>query len=115
VPILITIKKINIMTKSKKGQKHNFWSQADENILIKNVEKHVLCLQRAFEVTSKEVQRSPKAVAAHWYQRTSQQCGRTLFATVSGKHVAVNRKNSKGQPMKLSLYKRVLSLLGLNY
>ena len=103
------------MAKTKNGLKRNQWTQSDEDRLIKNVEKHVLCLQRAFEITSKEVQRSPKAVAAHWYQRTSQQCGRTLFATVSGKHVAVNRKNSKGQPIKLSLYKRILAVLGLNY
>lgn len=103
------------MTNSRKGKKIVRWSVSDEIRLIKNVEKHVLCLQKAFNVTSKELQRSPKAVAAHWYSRTSKQCGKTLFMTVSGKHVAVNRKNSKGQPLKLSLYKRVLALLGLNY
>lgn len=91
------------------------WSSTDEKKLIANVEKHVLCLQRAFEKTSKEVQRSPKAVAAHWYQKTSKNCGRTLFMTVSGSHVAVNRKNSKGQPLHLPLYKRILKILGLNY
>lgn len=99
----------------KKGQKINPWTQAEEDRLIANVEKHVLCLTKAFEITSKEIQRSPKAVAARWYQRTSIQSGRTLFATISGKHVAVNRKNGKGQPLKLSLYKRILSFLGLNY
>jgi hypothetical protein len=91
------------------------WSTKDEEILIKNVEKHVLCLTKAFNATSKEIQRSPKAVAAHWYARTSMQCGKTLFMTVSGKHVAVNRKNSKGQPLKLPIYKRLLAILGLNY
>lgn len=103
------------MANSRKGKKVNKWTQADEDRLIKNVEKHVLCLTKAFEVTSKEIQRSPKAISAHWYQKTSKQCGRTLFATVSGKHVAVNRKNSNGQPLKLSLYKRILSILGLKY
>lgn len=103
------------MTNSRKGQKHVVWTQVDEDKLIKNVEKHVLCLQRAFEATSKEIQRSPKAIAAHWYQKTSQKCGRTFFATVSGRHVAINRKNSKGQPLQLSLYKRILSILGLKY
>lgn len=78
------------------------WSQADEDRLIKNVEKHVLCLAKAFRQTSLELQRSPKAVAVHWYKYTSRKCGRTLFMTVSGSHVAVNRKNSKGQPLKLS-------------
>lgn len=101
---------------AKKQKKvRNPWTQNDEDILIKNVEKHVLCLTKAFEATSKEIQRSPKAVAAHWYSRTSIQCGKTLFMTVSGKHVAVNRKNSKGQPLKLPIYKRLLAILGLNY
>ena len=101
---------------AKKQKKvRNPWSQNDEDVLIRNVEKNVLCLARAFEVTSKEIQRSPKAVAAHWYQRTSQNCGKTLFMTVSGKHVAVNRKNSKGQPLKLPIYKKLLAILGLNY
>ena len=93
----------------------NPWTQNDEDVLIRNVEKHVLCLTKAFEVTSKEIQRSPKAVAAHWYSRTSIQCGKTLFLTASGRHVAVNRKNSKGQPLKLPIYKRLLAILGLNY
>ena len=99
----------------KKGQKVPKWTQSEEYRLLANVEKHVLCLTKAFAITSKEIQRSPKAIAAHWYQKTSKQCGRTIFATVSGKHVAVNRKNSKGQPIKLSLYKRILSILGLKY
>lgn len=104
------------MTKvSKKGIKVKPWSQNDEDILLRNVEKHVLCLTKAFEQTSKEIQRSPKAVAAHWYQRTSINSGRTLFMTLSGKHVAVNRKNSKGQPLKLPLYKKILAFLGFTY
>ena len=101
---------------AKKQKKvRNPWTQNDEDVLIRNVEKHVLCLTKAFEVTSKEIQRSPKAVAAHWYSRTSIQCGKTLFLTASGRHVAVNRKNSKGQPLKLPIYKRLLAILGLNY
>lgn len=91
------------------------WSVQEEDRLIKNVENHVLCLSKAFEITSKELQRSPGAVANHWYSRTSTQCGRTLFATVSGKHVAVNRKNSKGQPITVPLYKKILAVLGLHY
>lgn len=91
------------------------WSQADEDMLIKNVEKHVLCLKKAFEKTSLELQRSPKAVATHWYNKTSKNCGRTLFMTVSSSHVAVNRKNSKGTPLRATLYRRLLSILRLRY
>jgi hypothetical protein len=103
------------MANSRKGQKVVKWTQADEDRLIANVEKHVLCLQKAFAITSKEIQRSPKAISAHWYQRTSKNCGKTLFMTVSGKHVAINRRMGKGQPLKLPLYKRLLSILGLKY
>lgn len=103
------------MANSRKGQKVKPWTAQEESRLLLNVEKHVMCLARAFEATSKEIRRSPKAISAHWYQRTSKNCGRTLFMTVSGKHVAVNRKNSKGQPLKLPMYKKILSFLGLRY
>lgn len=103
------------MATNNTGKKILKWSQADEDRLIYNVEKHVICLRKAFDITSKETQRSSKAVQAHWYQRTSKNCGRTLFATVSSSHIAINRKNGKGQPLKLSLYRRILALLGLSY
>ena len=99
-------------TNSKKNYKR--WTQAEEDRLIANVEKNVLCLAKAFKQTAIETQRTPGAVAARWYQYTSKNCG-TKFATISGKHVASNRKNAKGKPLKLSLFKRILSLLGLKY
>lgn len=91
------------------------WSQKDEDILIQNMRKHVLCLKKGFEQTSIEIQRSPKAVAAHWYNHTSLKCGHVLFMTISCSHVAVNRKNSKGKPLKVSLYQKLLNLLGFSY
>ena len=105
----ITIKK-EVM---KKEGKQRRWTQADEDILISNVEKHVLCLQKAFNNAAKVIHRSPKAVAAHWYQKTSRNSGRTLFATVSGRHVAVNRKNGSGEPLKKGIFMKILSLLKL--
>lgn len=97
------------------GKKVKKWTQADEDILIKNIQKHVLCLKKGFKQTSVEIQRSPGAIANHWYKYTSHNCGRTLFATISGSHISVNRKNGKGQPLKLPLYKKVLAFLGLPY
>lgn len=100
---------------SRKGIKPIPWTMGEEQRLIANVEKNVFCLTKAFELTSKETLRTPTAVAAHWYAKTSMNCGRTLFATVSGQHIAVNRKNSKGDPLSLPLYKRVLKVLGLHF
>ena len=99
---------------AKKGQKRKPWTANEEERLIKNVQKHVLCLKKAFEQTSKETQRSPKAVAAHWYTHTSRDQKHVLFLTMSGKHVAFNRKNSKGQSSTLPLFRRVLSFFGVS-
>ena len=102
------------MANLRKG-KRKPWTTNDEERLIKNVQKHVLCLKKAFEQTSKEIQRSPKAVAAHWYTHTSRDQKHVLFLTMSGKHVAFNRKNSKGQASSLPLFKKVLSFFGVSY
>lgn len=98
---------------AKKGQKIKPWSQNDEDKLINNVKKDVLCLKKAFEQTSKEIQRSPKAVAAHWYTHTSRDQKHVLFLTMSGKHVAFNRKNSKGQASTMPLFRKVLAFFGV--
>ena len=99
---------------AKKGQKINPWTTNDEERLIKNVQKHVLCLKKAFEQTSKEINRSPKAVAAHWYTHTSRDQKHVLFLTMSGRHVAFNRKNSKGQASTMPLFKKVLAFFGVS-
>lgn len=101
------------MANSRKGKKLKPWSTNDEERLIKNVRKHVLCLKKAFEQTSKEINRSPKAVAAHWYTHTSRDHKHVLFLTMSGKHVAFNRKNSKGQASSMPLFRKVLAFFGV--
>jgi len=102
------------MKKQKQKRVLNPWTDHEEDILIKNVEKHVLCLTRAFKQTSREIQRTPTACCAHWYAKTSIKSGRTLFFTASGRHVAVNRKNSKGEPIQRSLYQKLLAIIGLS-
>ena len=99
---------------SRKGQKPIPWTANDESRLIANVRNNVTNLNKAFEQTSKEIQRSPRAVAAHWYTHTSRDKTQVLFITISGKHVAFNRKNGKGQPSTLPLYKKVLAFFGVS-
>lgn len=90
------------------------WTKQEEDRLIANVKKSPNNLRAAFEQTSKEIQRGPKAVSIHWYQVVSKQ-NHALLLTCSGSHISINRKNGKGQPLKLSLYKRILGFLGLSY
>lgn len=99
---------------TNKGKTRKPWTANDEEKLLKNVQKHVLCLKKAFEQTSKEINRSPKAVAAHWYTHTSRDQKHVLFLTTSGRHVAFNRKNSKGQASTMPLFKKVLAFFGVS-
>ena len=99
---------------AKKGQKVSKWTQSDEDRLIANVRNNVTNLSKAFAQTSKEIQRSPNAIASHWYTNTSRDSKHVLFLTVSGKHVAFNRKNGKGKASSLPLYKKILALFGVS-
>ena len=101
--------------KSRKGSKIIPWTAQEEDRLIENVKNNVTNLTKAFLITYKEIQRSQTACAAHWYANTSIKSGHCLFITMSGQHVAINRKNGKGKSSGLPLYKKVLALLGLSY
>lgn len=103
------------MAKSRKGQKAMPWTQQDEDRLIENVKNNVTNLSKAFKLTSKEIQRTPLACSAHWYANTSIKSGHCLFMTVSGQHIAINRKNGKGKKSSLPLFKKVLALFKLSY
>lgn len=98
-----------------KGTKHPKWTQHDEDILIRNVKNNVTNLSKAFRQTSVDIQRSPKAIMAHWYKNTSINSGHCLFMTISGKHISINRKNGKGKASTLPIFKRVLAMFGLTY
>lgn len=98
--------------KNKRSMKR--WSAGEDDRLIENVRNHPTNLKHAFQLTAQEVQRTPGAVASRWYLYVSKN-GSTPFLTMSGKHIAANRKNGKGVPTKLSLYKRILAILGLQY
>ena len=99
---------------ANKGKKVPKWSQADEDRLIANIKKSPTNLRKAFKQTSIEIGRTEKACTYHWYRVTSKK-KHVLLITLSGSHMSPNRKNGKGQPIKLPLYKRLLALLGLSY
>ena len=98
---------------AKKNKKIILWTQQEEEALLKNVEKHVFNLNKAFSQTSKEIQRTPTACAARWYTKLSKDPNNPLFITVSEKHKIVNRKNGKGESCSKNIFQRILRLLGL--
>lgn len=100
-----------------KGQKPIPWTQAEEAVLLKNIEKNVFSLSKAFKQTSLEIQRTPVACQAHWYDNTSVKSGKVLFLTVAGTEVLVNRtrkgKKAATKPATNSLFSRILKMFGL--
>ena len=91
------------------------WTSGDEDSLIANVRKSSDNLRKAFEQTSKEIQRSPNAIASHWYTHTSIRSNHVLFFKMSGDKIFINRSRGKGKVSNLPLYKKILLLLGLSY
>lgn len=100
-------------TKKSATKKLVPWTLQEEERMLANIESSITNLSKAFEKTSKEINRTPSAVAGHWYSHVSRDTNHVLFLTVSGKHVAINRKNGKGNPSKLSVFQRILAILGM--
>jgi len=63
-------------------------------------------------IVGEELDRTPKSVAAHWYQNLSKRPDSIAFFTVSEHHKSFNRKNGKGIPSTKTVFRRILRLLG---
>lgn len=93
------------------SNEHKRWTEEEEKRLLQQVSTFPQNLNNCFLIVSEVIGRSPKAVAAHWYAVTSKKPNATCFFTASSKHVAKNRKNSKGVPCKKSVWRRLLSII----
>lgn len=91
------------------------WTDEHEETLLFYVRKNTENLTKAFALTSKQIGRSPKAIAAHWYTHTSIKTNHCLFFKMSGNSILINRSRGKGQKRSVPFYKKVLAFLGLTY
>lgn len=88
------------------------WSNEEEQVLIDQVRHYPNNLSRAFKVTGEEIGKSEDAVRNQWYNHTRH--SETIFMTVGAKNMNINSKNSSTtQPIQLSIWRRILRLLGL--
>lgn len=88
------------------------WSNEEEQVLIDQVRQNPGNLSRAFRATSDELGKSYYAVKQQWYNRTRH--SETIFMTIGTNAMSVNLKNSDNtQPVRLSIWRRILKLLGL--
>lgn len=89
------------------------WTTTEDSIVVEQVRKSPTNLKQAFKEAARVTGRSEGACSTRWYTVLSKDKGNACFITVSGKHKALNRKNSKGTTCNQSLFTRVLKLLGI--
>lgn len=87
------------------------WTEEEEQRLIRQVRAFPQNLNKCFLIVSEEIERTPAAVASHWYSVTSKRPDVLCFFTASAKHVAKNRKNGEGVPSNPSIWRRLLTVL----
>lgn len=87
------------------------WTEDEEQRLIRQVRAFPQNLNKCFLIVSEEIERTPAAIASHWYSVTSKRPEVICFFTASAKHVAKNRKNGEGVPSNPSIWCRLLTVL----
>ena len=87
------------------------WTEEEEQRLIRQVRAFPQNLNKCFLIVSEEIERTPAAIASHWYSVTSKRPEVICFFTASAKHVAKNRKNGEGVPSNPSIWRRLLTVL----
>lgn len=88
------------------------WSEAEDSRLLRQVKAFPQNLNKCFLVVAEELDRTPSAVAGHWYTVLSKKPEAVAFFTVSAHHKCMNRKNGKGEPSSPSVFRRILRILG---
>lgn len=87
------------------------WTEAEDQRLIRQVKAFPQNLNRCFLMVADEIDRTPTAVASHWYTVTSKRPDVLAFFTASSQNVSRNRKNGAGQEITVSIWRRLLTVL----
>ena len=98
---------------AKKSYKR--WTKAENDLLVRQVKAFPHNLNKCFIIVGEMTNRTPKAVAAHWYKVTSKDPNtEVVFGFLAPKSFSKNRKGGKGIPHSLNVFKRILKVLGFN-
>lgn len=87
------------------------WSQLEDQKLLNQVRVFPQNLHKCFVIVSEEINRTPGAVANHWYTKVSKQPEALCFFTASPKHVSKNRKNGMGISTTESIWRKFMRIL----
>ena len=89
------------------------WTPEEERVLIDQVRVFPQNLTKCFLIVGETIDRTPTAVASHWYTKTSKNPEVMCFFTASPVHVSKNRKNGMGEESNQGIWRRLLRVLGI--
>lgn len=87
------------------------WTEEEDQLLLRQVRAFPQNLSKCFLMVAQNTDRTPQAVANHWYSIVSKRADALCFFTASSHHVSKNRKNGKGVECPRTIWHRFLSIL----
>ncbi len=87
------------------------WTVSEDELLLQQVKTMPQNLHKCFLAVAERIDRTPQAVANHWYTVVSKKPDSVCFFTASPKHVSRNRKNGIGVESNRSIWQRLMSVI----
>lgn len=87
------------------------WTEEEDRLLLRQVKAFPQNLSKCFLMVAQNIDRTPSAVAGHWYTVVSKRPDVTCFFTASAHHVSKNRKNGKGVHTNSNIWHRLLQVI----
>lgn len=87
------------------------WTEEEDARLLQQVRAFPQNLNKCFLIVSQVIDRTPGAVANHWYTVVSKRPDVVCFFTASPKHVSRNRKNGEGVESTRTIWQRLLAII----
>ncbi len=91
--------------------KNRIWTSQEDATVVRYVKARPQNLHKCFVMVAEQIDRTPGAVASHWYTKLSKDPDNLCFFTASTKHVSKNRKNGAGVATNRSIWRRLLSII----
>ena len=87
------------------------WTDEEDQLLLRQIDAFPHNLNKCFLMVSQQIDRSPGAVAAHWYSVLSKRDDIWKFVTLSAHHCSRNRKNGVGIESSVSVWNRIVKIV----
>lgn len=87
------------------------WTKEEDECLLRYLKHDATNLRACFLIVAEQVNRTPGAVAAHWYGHLSKRPDVKMIICATHNSIAINRKNSRGVESNSSIWNRLLRVI----